>query len=178
MSPRQIYRGTRHTLGSSAALQPSGAAGYGSTAASQASSQPHSIASWREHEVVLDFPECAGKAELPRSFRIIHALETSEQALLHPEHRIRADIGIIGVEDVCDERLIAVCLQDEMQVRRAVGWSSQLPQQLSHRPTLADRIVLWLHCPEPVVSVRPRAKQATQVEIRLDAFLLNGLRDL
>jgi len=84
------------------------------TAASGESSQPPPIASWREHEVVFDFPEFAGKAEFPRPFRLVPTLEAGKQALLHTEYRVGADVGIVGIEDMRDERLIAVRLQNEM----------------------------------------------------------------
>src|ERR1700730_15219478 len=82
--------------------------------ASEASSGQHPTASLRQHEVVFDLPEFAGKAEFSRPFRIVHTLEAGEQALLHAEHRVRTDVRVVRVEDMGDERLIAVCLQNEM----------------------------------------------------------------
>src|SRR6478736_8476285 len=63
-------------------------------------------------------------------------------------------------------------------MRRAIGVSSHLAEQLSDRPIMGDWVVPWLHSAEPVAPVWPRAKQATQVEIRLDAFLLNIIEAL
>src|SRR4029077_18110889 len=138
------------------------------TAASGESSHPRPIASWRQHEVVFDFPEFAGIAEFPRPYRIVHTLEAGKQALLHTEYRVGADVGIVGVEDMRDERLIAVRLQNEMQMRRGIGVSSQLAEQLSDRPIMGDWVVPWLHSAEPVAPVWPRAKPTTPAELPLD----------
>src|SRR5260370_26670495 len=63
-------------------------------------------------------------------------------------------------------------------MRRAIGVSSQLTEQLSDRPIMRNRIVFWLDRAEPIVSVWPCAKQATQVEVRLDSLLLNVIEAL
>src|ERR1700747_633483 len=63
-------------------------------------------------------------------------------------------------------------------MRRTIGMSSQLGEQLSDWPIMRDRIVFWLDRTEPVSSVWSRAKQAAQVEIRLDALLLNVIESL
>ncbi len=63
-------------------------------------------------------------------------------------------------------------------MRRAIGVSSQLTEQLSDRPIMRNRIVFWLDRAKPIVSVWPCAKQATQVEVRLDALLLNVIEAL
>ncbi len=43
---------------------------------------------------------------------------------------------------------------------------------------MGDRIVFWLHRSKPVAPIRPRAKQATEVEVGLDALLLNVIEAL
>src|SRR5258706_15119786 len=107
--------------------------------ASEASSGQHPIASRREHEVVFDFPKFAGKAELPGPFRFVHTFQVGDQALLNPEHRVRPDVRVVRVEDMCDERLMAIRLQNEMQMLRAIVETSKLTELLSHRPIVRIR---------------------------------------
>ena len=63
-----------------------------------------------------------------------------------------------------------------MQMGRAVGVTSQLSQQLADRTVIGDRIIFRFHRAEPVTPVRPGAKHAAQVEIRLNALLLNVIK--
>ncbi len=49
---------------------------------------------------MLYVPEIAGELILFRPFGIARPAEVGKQALLHPEHRIGIDVGIVGVEDM------------------------------------------------------------------------------
>ena len=74
---------------------------------------------------MLDVVERPVEPRLGDCRRIGDMSELGQQAFLHAEHRIRMDIGIVGVEDMRDERLVARCLEDVVQVRRAIGMAAQ-----------------------------------------------------
>jgi hypothetical protein len=56
--------------------------------------------------------------------------------------------------------------------------AAELAQQLPDRSVVGDRVVFRLHAPEVVASVRSGAEHAAQVEVRLNALLLNVVEAL
>jgi hypothetical protein len=57
---------------------------------------------------------------------VLDPFELGQQAFLHAEHRVGIDVGIVGIEDVGDQGLVALGFDDVVQMRRPIGMAAQL----------------------------------------------------
>src|SRR5580692_9690506 len=124
----------------------------------------------RQHEIEFNVVERRGQFDLGGGLGVVDLSKLGEQALLHAEHRVGIDKGIIRIEDMGSQGVESVGLDDVMQMRWTIGMASQRTEQLADRSVIGDGIVSWLDAAEPIAPIRSSAEDAAQVEVGLDAF--------